>query len=58
MKQKEKNENITIIQKDIFKNIDFYINDEKWIVINKKTTPEIHFVIYHEKLVNAIREFL
>lgn len=56
--EKEKNENITIIQKDIFKNIDFYINDEKWIVINKKTTPEIHFVIYHEKLVNAIREFL
>lgn len=50
--------NITIIKKDIFKNIDFYINENKWIVINKRLSPEIHFVIYHEKLISAIRNFL
>ena len=54
----EKNENIQKIEKDIFKNIDFYINDDKWVIINKKTTPEIHFVIRHEKLINAIKPFL
>lgn len=55
---KEKNDNIKKIEKDIFKNIDFYINDDKWVSINKKTAPEIHFVIHHEKLINAIKTFL
>ena len=41
-----------------FKNIDFYINEDKWVIINKKTNPEIHFVIHHEKLVNTIKTFL
>lgn len=54
----EENHNIQKIEKDIFKNIDFCINEDKWIMINKKTAPEIHFVIYHEKLVNAIKTFL
>ena len=56
--KKEKNKNIKKIKKDIFKNIDFYVNGDKWVIINKKTPPEIHFVIHHEKLVNAIRTFL
>ena len=51
-------DDIQIIKKDLFKNIDFYINDSKWIVINKKISPEIHFVIYHEKLIHAIKDYL
>lgn len=56
--QLKENQNIQLVQKDIFKNIDFSINNGKWIMINKKTSPKIHFVIYHEKLINAITEFL
>lgn len=55
---KYKDKNIRKIKKDIFNNIDFYINEDKWIIINKEKAPEIHFVIYHEKLVNAIQTFL
>ena len=55
---KEKNANIKKIEKGIFKNIDFYINENKWVIINKKITPEIHFVIHHEKLITAIKTFL
>ena len=55
---KKENSNISKIEKDIFKNIDFCINKNKWIMINKKTSPEIHFVIYHEKLIHAIKTFL
>lgn len=54
----EENKTIKKIEKDIFKNIDFYINEDKWIIINKKIKPEIHFVIHHEKLKNAIKTFL
>ena len=58
MSKQEKN-NIKIIEKDNFKNIDFYINNnDEWIIINKKTSPELHFVIHHEKLINAIKTFL
>lgn len=52
------NGNITKIKKDIFKNINFHINENNWIIINKENSPEIHFVIYHEKLINAIKTFL
>ena len=52
------NKNFQKLKKDTFKNIDFYINEDKWIIINKKTAPEIHFVIYHERLINAIKNFL
>lgn len=52
------NEKIQKIKKDIFKNIDFCINEDKWVMINKENTPEIHFVIYHEKLINTIKTFL
>ena len=57
IKQNEK-ENIQKIKKDIFKNIDFCINEDKWIMINKENSPQIHFIIYHEKLINAIKTFL
>ncbi|MBQ9607933.1 MAG: helix-turn-helix transcriptional regulator [Lachnospiraceae bacterium] len=40
-----------------FKNIDFIIS-KKWVAINKKLSPEIHFVIYNEKLNNAIKTYL
>lgn len=55
---REENKDMQKIEKDIFKNIDFCVNEDKWIMINKKTAPEIHFVIYHEKLINAIKTFL
>ena len=55
---KAENKNIKKIEKDIFKNIDFCINEDKWVMINKNISPEIHFVIYHEKLMNAIKTFL
>ena len=55
---KQENIDTTNIQKDIFKTIDFTINSGKWIMINKLTTPEIHFVIYNPKLRFAIEDFL
>ena len=55
---KYKNSKIQKFEKSIFKNIDFQINSDKWIIINKKTKPEIHFVIYNDKLINAIKSFL
>ena len=55
---KSKNDNIKTIQKDIFKNIDFCINEDKWVMINKKMPPEMHFVIFQEKLRKPIEDFL
>ena len=52
------NEEIQIISKSSFKNIDFWINENKWIIINKKLSPEIHFVIYNQKLIDTIKAFL
>ena len=52
------NKNIKKIKNNTFKNIDFDINKNKWIMINKKTSPEIHFVIYNDKLRKAIETFL
>lgn len=46
------------IEKKEFKNIDFCICDNNWVIINKKLSPEIHFVIYHEKLCTAIKSFI
>ena len=56
--KKENLKNVKEVKKDIFKNIDFIINNNKWVIINKKTSPEIHFVIHHEKLITAIKTFL
>lgn len=54
----KKNANITFAKKDCFKNIDFIINKNKWIIINKELSPKIHFVIYNKKLATAIETFL
>lgn len=54
----ENTDKIKNIKKDIFKNMDFLVNGEKWIVINKNTLPKIHFVIYNKKLINALEKFL
>ena len=53
-----KNDKIQIIEKDIFTNIDFCINENKWVMINKKTAPEMHFVIFQEKLRKPMEDFL
>ncbi|MBR1816009.1 MAG: helix-turn-helix transcriptional regulator [Lachnospiraceae bacterium] len=45
------------ITSENFKNMDFIIS-KKWIAINKKLAPEIHFVIYNDKLNSAIRAYL
>ena len=50
--------NIKIIKNEHFKNIDFYIAQNKWISINKLTSPKMNFVIYNEKLRKALEEFL
>lgn len=55
---KNKSKNLQTIKKDIFKNIDFCINEDEWIMINKNDSPKIHFVIYNEQLKNAIKDFL
>ena len=56
--KKDENSDVERVQKDIFKNIDFYINKDKWVMIHKKISPEIHFVIYNYKLRSAIEIFL
>ena len=46
------------IQNKSFTNIDFTICKGKWVMINKLTDPEIHFVIYNAKLRDAIINFI
>lgn len=55
--KKDENSDVERVEKDIFKNIDFYINKDKWVMIHKKISPEIHFVIYNYKLRSAIETF-
>ena len=54
----EKKSNVKKISNNTFKNIDFYVCKNKWISINKKTSPEMHFVIHNYKLRSAIESFL
>ena len=54
----EKKSNVKKISIKTFKNIDFFVCKNKWISINKKTSPEIHFVIHNYKLRSAIESFL
>ena len=56
--KKEKKSNVKKLENSSFKNIDFYICKNKWISINKKTSPEMHFVIHNYKLKSAIESFL
>ena len=55
---RDENKNYQVVKKECFKNIDFYTNEDKWIMINKNTSPQIHFVIYNDKLKIAIKDFL
>lgn len=41
-----------------FRNIQIRAKEDSWVIISKKTAPEIHFVIHHPKLVNAIWNFV
>ena len=47
----------TEVKKSNFNNIDFLVS-KKCIIINKRNTPEIHFVIFNKKLVSALKTFL
>ena len=47
----------TAVKKSNFNNIDFLVS-KKCIIINKRNTPEIHFVIFNKKLVSALKTFL
>lgn len=55
--EKEENKDYIRVEKENFKNIDFYIHSNQWVIIHKKNAPEIHFVIHHEKLIHAIKTF-
>ena len=55
---KDENKNYQVVKKENFKNIDFCTNEDKWVMINKNTSPQIHFVIYNDKLKTAIKDFL
>ena len=46
------------ISNNTFKNIDFYIKKNKWVIINKNLGSKIHFVIFNDKLRTAIEQFL
>ena len=46
------------VKNKAFKNIDFTINKGKFVIINKLTAPQMHFVIYNPKLRNAIETFI
>ncbi len=41
-----------------FRNIQIRMKENSWVIISKKTAPEIHFVIHHPKLVKAIWNFV
>ena len=41
-----------------FKNIDIFKCEKKWVMISKASSPSIHFVIHHQKLRNAIENFI
>lgn len=56
--EKENIKSLKILKKDIFKNIEFVINENKWVMISKTNSPKIHFVIYNKKLMDAIKSFL
>ena len=56
--KKYENKDVKIINKKDFKDIDFYVYANDWVIINKNISPEIHFVIYNSKLIKAIKAFL
>ena len=57
MKEQD-NSKILKVKKEGFKNIDFIVSKDNWIIINKKKAPQMHFVIYNPKLRSALETFL
>lgn len=55
--RKEDKGDLREITSEHFKNMDFIIS-RNWVAMNKLLSPKIHFVIYNEKLRNAVRSYL
>ena len=55
--KKEDDGTLQEVSGEHFKNMNFIIS-RSWIAINKLLSPKIHFVIYNEKLRNAIKTYL
>ena len=45
-------------EKASFRNIQIRMKKDSWVIISKKKSPAIHFVIYHPQLLNAIWNFI
>ena len=45
-------------EKAPFWNIQIRMKKDSWVIISKKKSPAIHFVIYHPQLLNAIWSFI
>ena len=45
-------------EKAPFRNIQIRMKKDSWVIISKKKSPAIHFVIYHPQLLNAIWNFI
>ena len=56
-KKNNANYNYKKLKKNIFKNINISIIDNKQVIISKTNAPITHFVIYHPILVDAIQNF-
>ncbi|MBQ0041955.1 MAG: helix-turn-helix transcriptional regulator [Lachnospiraceae bacterium] len=56
----ENNDNYILTTDDSapFRNIQIRMKENDWVIISKRKSPEIHFVIHHPKLVNAIWNFM
>ena len=55
--QKNNNYKIILLPNKIFNNITITIIENKLCLITKSKNPQIHFVIKHPKLLNAISNF-
>lgn len=42
----------------VFRNLQIHIHEGKWAMVSKSKSPEIHFVIHHPKLCQAIEHFV
>ena len=45
-------------EKAPFRNIQIRMKEDAWVIISKKKSPAIHFVIYHPQLLHAIWNFI
>lgn len=55
--KKNKNYFLNISNNKVFKNINITILTNNYVIVSKSNNPVIHFVIKHEKLMNAITNF-